>query len=804
MAFTPRWQKVLSDLWKNKTRTLLIVASIAVGLLAIGVIMNLYFWLNEDMSKGFEQINPANIQIQTNLVDMDMVKHVQKIPGVKTVEGAREFSMQILTSGGNWESLDLQYKDFAKSEIGQVVVTDGTWPPAKNQIVLSNHKLSDLGFKVGDWVTLKDSQGNQFRLQVSGIVKDQMIGSASGAGGFFTADPQGYIDEATLKALHTVLPDDFNKLYITLTGDAKQASVLNQMGELIYQDLKDDNVTIINFTALSPVSPPNSDLVNAMVGILLLLTVLIVFLSGFLITNTLQFLLTQQMQQVGIMKSIGATRSQIIMIYVALIAIFGMIALLITVPLTYILTDRLMDFLSGTINFTYFGPRVNFIVLGMQVFIAMVVPQVAASSPILKGTRLSVQEALSGIQQQATNSRSKFTQFLGRLKGFSRPNLIAIRNVFRNRGRLILTLVTLSLGGAVFISVFSVRISLNNYISQLSQYFLADLNITFTAPQRIQKIENLLYTIPEIKHVEAWNSTSAAVINPDGSTGENVEFLAVPNDSTMIQPIMVGGRWLDPRDQDAIALDDQFENVFPNLRVGDTISLIVNDKKTNFEVVGFFQLAGKLGGLASYVNLDYFNTLPGQVQNQSAIYRVVGKGTLTPEEQNTLAAQAQSLLDAQKIQVGSISTGNRINTSSTDGFNILTTFLLVLAILIGLVGAIGLTGTMSMNIMERTREIGIMRSIGASDKVLTRMVLIEGLIVGWLSWGIGALLSFPISALMSNSITLALFGAPSSLGFSITGFAIWFVIVSVLSVLSSLAPARSATRLTIREVLAYE
>ena len=84
------------------------------------------------------------------------------------------------------------------------------------------------------------------------------------------------------------------------------------------------------------------------------------------------------------------------------------------------------------------------------------------------------------------------------------------------------------------------------------------------------------------------------------------------------------------------------------------------------------------------------------------------------------------------------------------------------------------------------------------------MVLIEGLIVGWLSWLLGAILSFPISAILSNSITLALFGSPSSLGFSATGFVIWFVAVSILSVLSSITPARSATRLTIREVLAYE
>jgi putative ABC transport system permease protein len=106
--------------------------------------------------------------------------------------------------------------------------------------------------------------------------------------------------------------------------------------------------------------------------------------------------------------------------------------------------------------------------------------------------------------------------------------------------------------------------------------------------------------------------------------------------------------------------------------------------------------------------------------------------------------------------------------------------------------------------MERTREIGVMRAIGASDGILMRMVLAEGLVICLLSWVLGSLLAFPISKLMSDTVSLALFDAPSDFGFTLTGFVIWLGVVLALSVLASLMPARSATRLTIREVLAYE
>ena len=801
----PRWQKILSDIWRNKTRSLLTIASIAVGLLAFGIIANLYFWLNNDMTKGFAQINPANIQFKTSLFNQDLADHVKRMDGVKDVDAAREFSMEIKTASGKWNNLNVMAKDFDTATIGKLSLLQGDWPPAKDQIALSNHKFKDLGISLGDWVTLKDSDGNLFTLKAVAVVQDQMLGTAGGAGGFFAADEEGYINTSILDKLKVSYSDYFNKLYITLDGDAANSSVLEKMGEKIHKDLEDNNLTIISYSTRSPYNHPNIDLVNAIVGLLLLLTFLIVFLSGFLITNTLQFLLNQQIQQVGIMKSVGARRRQIILIYAGMIGVFGVLAFFLTLPLTRLITDRLMSFLSERINFKYFGPRVTAPVLIVQIVLALVVPMVAAFNPVMRGTSLSVQEALSGIQQQSSSKGTpKLDRFLARMKGLSRPNLIAIRNVFRNKGRLTLTLITLSLAGAVFISVFSVRVSFNNYIQNLDKYFLADLNITLANSERVQEVEHLLYSIPEIGYIEDWSGGRAAVINANGSEGASINFMAVPNNSRLIDPMMVSGRWLDPRDQNAIVLADQFERQNPNLKVGDTYTIMLNGKKRDFVVVGFCQLAGKLGGLIAYTNLDYFNSLPGQTQNQASVFRVVAREKISADQQKELASNVQELLEKNKYQISSIATGSRINEMSSDGFNILTTVLLVLAFLIALVGSIGLTGTMSMNIMDRTREIGIMRSIGASDKVLFRMVLIEGLIIGWISWGIGALLSFPISILMSNGINTALFGATSKFGFSITGFLIWFGLVSILSILASITPARSATRLTIREVLAYE
>jgi putative ABC transport system permease protein len=145
-----------------------------------------------------------------------------------------------------------------------------------------------------------------------------------------------------------------------------------------------------------------------------------------------------------------------------------------------------------------------------------------------------------------------------------------------------------------------------------------------------------------------------------------------------------------------------------------------------------------------------------------------------------------------------------LSRTASEGFAILTGFLLFLAMLTAGVGSIGLAGTMSMNVLERTREIGVMRAIGAENGILMKMVIVEGLIIGSIAYIFGSLLAVPISWVLADSISMALFEAPSNFGFTSTGFLLWLGMVLILSVLASAMPARNAARLTIREVLAYE
>ena len=115
-----------------------------------------------------------------------------------------------------------------------------------------------------------------------------------------------------------------------------------------------------------------------------------------------------------------------------------------------------------------------------------------------------------------------------------------------------------------------------------------------------------------------------------------------------------------------------------------------------------------------------------------------------------------------------------------------------------------MTGTLGMNIIERTSEIGILRAIGGNNQVIKRLVLMEGLIIGFISYLFSVLLSFPVTIVLKSLVIQSIFGTTGKLVIAWQGFLMWFILVLIFSVVASVVPARNATNLTIREVLAYE
>ncbi len=805
----PRGHKVLADLWGNRVRSLLVIASITVGLFSVGVINTLKQILLEDLRSGYAQINPANIQISTALFVDDIIDHIHGLPGVRQAEGLRLFTRRLEASPGEWVAIDLRAaQDYADRQISQVELVAGTWPPGDKEIVIEEYKLPDTHARIGDLVTIDTNTGKTRQLRLVGVLRDQSVGAFSSGPGFYLANVQGYINQETVEWLGESSPRRYNALLITVAdtpaGAADDEDNLHEIGYRVRDELERMGYSVVSVGVRGRTDHPNRQYVEALTGVLYLLGLMVLFLSGFLITNTLQAIIQQQTQQIGILKTLGGRRFQIIGLYVALILIFGLLAVTLAAPLSQQVSFQRMAALAEAVNMHYQGARLVSSSIWLQIFMALVVPQAAALIPILQGSSISISEALSGVRQGDQIQRGWLDHKITRLRLLSRPMLVSIRNIFRRKGRTILTLITLSTGGAIFIATFNVQASMDQYVDMIGRYFIADVNLTLSTAQRIPEIEQELLAIPGVGRVEAWGMARCELLQADGSAGATVSLLAPPAGSRLVDPVLLKGRWVAPGDHNTIALNERFMSDFPNLKVNDTLRLRVNGEETDWKVVGFFQLAGRNSGYLAYTSYESLAKTT-HTTGQALAYRIVASQPDLPKgQQEALGKAIESRLTARGMRISDMTTGNYLSRNAAKGFATLTNFLLFLATLTAIVGSIGLAGAMSLNILERTREIGILRAIGATNRILMRLVMVEGVLIGMISWGIAALVAIPISKVLSDSISYALFSNESTLTMTPTGFILWFGVVLVLSLLASILPARNASRLTIREVLAYE
>jgi putative ABC transport system permease protein len=156
------------------------------------------------------------------------------------------------------------------------------------------------------------------------------------------------------------------------------------------------------------------------------------------------------------------------------------------------------------------------------------------------------------------------------------------------------------------------------------------------------------------------------------------------------------------------------------------------------------------------------------------------------------------------VQVTSTTLGTQFIEDQKAQTDILVYFMLVMATLIAIVGGLGLMGTMSINVLERTREIGVMRAIGASNWDIQAIVLVEGMVIGILSWAISIFISIPITNVLCYGVGMAILTAPMPTVYGVSGVLAWLIFTVVLGSLASALPARRASRLTVRDTLAYE
>lgn len=791
----PRWRKVIGDLRGNKTRTLLVVLSIAVGAFAVGVISNAQITLPRDLTDSYLDTNPADAWLSAAPFGDDLVDVARNVRGVQSAEGRRNVTARLEVAPNTWESIQLfAIPDFNNITINKIRPAGGAWPPPDRTLLIERAALGMTRAQVNEQVLIQMPDGTQRSLRISGLSHD-----VNGQPPFLTGRAYGYITFETLEWLG--VPRDYNELNITVDDDLQSYAQRQAITNEVRDKIERSGRQVFNVNVPREMQHPVESLLQTMIFLMGVLGIMSFLLSGFLVVNTITALIAQQTRQIGVMKAIGANNRQLMGMYLSVVLIYGVLALVVALPLAAIGAYLVSTYAAGLLNFDLTNFSVPPQTLLLQIVVTLMVPLLAALYPVGVGVRVTVREAISSNGSSGKQFGSGLIDWvLEHLRFLSRPLLLSLRNTFRRKARLVLTLITLMLAGSTFISVMSVRSSLLLTVQDFARYWNYDVIVNFSRPERIVEVEAEARRTPGVVAAETWRFVGAHRIRPDQSESDNVIMIATPAASTALQPTVVDGRWLLPEDDQAVVINTDFLRDEPDLRVGDDLKLMIEGREVSWRIVGVVQ--GVLTGPNIYGNAPYVAKLTGMVGRASALLVVTEQHD--QEAQHRTAQLLEEQLKRLGVSVTSWQTTSTQRAQLVSQFNLVVVFMLIMGLLLTVVGGLGLMGTISINVLERTREIGVMRAIGATDAAVLKVVIAEGVVIGIISWFLSLLASIPLSRFLSDQVGISFTQAPLTYSFSAGGLALWLVIVSLLAIVSSLPPAFSAARITVRDALAYE
>ncbi len=800
--FEPRWRKVMRDLATARGRTAMMVLALAASLLGVGTMLGAYAILTREIGVNYMGTKPASATLELDRLDEDQVKAVRRMPGIGAAEARGKILARVQVGPDVWRPMQLfVVNDFNAMTLATFKPLAGAWPPPVGTLLLERTAQEMVKAGLGGSITVKTPHGAPRAMAISGLVQDPALAPAwQERGGY------GYITPATLAWLGETGGLDLLKIRVSETPMDVRA--VDATARRVGAWLQGQGRTVERIAVPAPGKHPHQNQMVAVLMMLVIFAFMALGLSVILVATLVNAMLASQVRQIGVMKAIGARTGQIAGLYLVMVAIVGTTATALGILLGIPAARTFAAAVGDLLNFTITDASLPGWVFAVQLAGGLGAPLLAAFVPILRGSRITVREALAevGVKAEAFGGRG-LDGFLASLRGLDRTLLLSLRNAFRRRGRLLLTLGLLAAGGGMFMTGLNVRSAWDKRMEEgmARRHFDAEVELHGLEP--VEPTLSRLRATPGVKAAEAWGYAPAALeakglvdvvrTYPDGGHG-SLTLRGVPEGSTFVQFPLLAGRWLRPGDTDALVLNQGMRSQLPWARVGDEVTFSMDGRPLKGRVVGIVEELGAAG--VAYLPARRMAEMAGR-PDQARSFRLVFDSK-DPEAQKTTLARVEAVLRSANVSVASVLTDRELRSAVGAHLAILIDALLFMAVLMAIVGALGLASTMGTSVAERTREFAIMRAIGGTPQTVLRNVLSEGLFIGALSFLFAIPLSLPFSALVGRLVGNLSFRTPLPLVLSNVGLLAWLFIVLAGAAMASFLPARRASQLTVQDALA--
>jgi putative ABC transport system permease protein len=532
---------------------------------------------------------------------------------------------------------------------------------------------------------------------------------------------------------------------------------------------------------------------------------LVLLLSAVLAATTMTAFLAQQVRQIAVMKAIGARSSQIGTLYALPVLLIGVLAVACGLPLGVSAGRGFANAVAQLLNLRLLAVGPPWSVLLAAAVPGILAPLLAAAWPIVQATRSSVRSALADSAIARDSARAgTFARRLGRLGVGDIALTLALRNSLRRRGRLLLNVILLGVAGALFINCLGMRWAWQDDIAQAALARHYDIEVQLLRPASIQHLQDALAPIAGITAIESWDTVGVGIDSgqaftvvrsyPDGGHGV-LNLRATPPGSRFIDHPLLAGRWLREDDVDAVVLNTgASRGLLGGARVGDRIALRVDDRPVSVQVVGIVQQT--MSPAAIHISPAGFAQAVAR-PGRTAVLRIALADRSGVE---SAGAAVVERLERAGSAVKLLMTERRFAAAQGGHILVLVYALATIAILMAAVGLLGLASALGTSVVERIREFGVMRALGARSAQIRRSLLAEGVIVCLLSVLLSIVLVLPLASIVGRLLArisaqpLAWLPGPSAV-------LAWTCLVLPCALLASWWPAQRASTWQIRETL---